>query len=562
MNVSSPTSSAERLFWPALGLILACGLGLRLAHSESVWTYWTLDYLSYYGPIRDDLATGSFPWTRLVGLHPPQHALGVSGLLAAGGSVASVIRLSVALSLGASALAGLTLRQLGAPSGGLLAAAALAISPYQVHYGVELNNYPLFLFGGAALIWAASRLMTLPAADGMAANSAGACPTPPRHLFVLGGAALLTLHGHAAGLPLVGTLGVLFVLARRTRAALTLGAALILFAPIGVAMLAMLEGKATFHNATLEWSELPLELRRAWIGRFGPVWGLAAAATLVPLGLVHAALGHNRGRLRAGPVPGAESPCRWALVGGLLLLVAIATVLAGMRSGAAHAGQTPYWLFASWLGWTLVGLGWSAAGLRGRGMLGLVLGIWLASVGLGLAGGSSPSLSGAATSPTVSAHSAQALRQHLEIETSPGDAVVYLWEPLFLNDSPLGRDPLFSAFSPSELGDWLGNSAPCRNSLFRWMQRSLCVRSAAGMRGGEHEEMLAEDLQAWLRAGVTVHLIQAGLDPKKPRPNPDGLKARVTAQHHSAEISWDESRPGGIRVLRVASDTKKSSQGP
>jgi hypothetical protein len=509
MSDPSPSPHAERLFFPALGLVLALGLGLRLAQSERVWTYWTLDYLSYYGPLRDELASGSLPWTRLVGLHPPQHGLLAAGMLAAGGSVASLLGVSVALSLGATALAALTLRRLGAPGGGLVTAAALALSPYQVHYGVELNNYPLFLFGGAALVWATTRSL-----DGQRGGP-----------ILLGLSALTVLHGHGSGLPLVLGLLAVFTLTRRWRHALTLMLALLLFAPVGGEMLGMLGGDTTFHNSPAAWGELSLELQRAWVGRFGPAWGLAAAVAMVPLALVL----------------GLREPARrpWMLGGALLLLLALVTVVAGMRSGAAHVAQTPYWIFSSWLAWLVVGLGWTAAGRGGRSVLGLLLGIWITSVGLGLAQ--------APPTQTASDGAARALRDHIGEFSSPGDAIVYLWEPLFLNDSPRDRDPLLAAFERSEIGDWQGADQPCRNYNFRWKQRSLCLRAASGMRGGEHEEALAEDLRAWLQSGTTVHLIQAGLDPGRPIPDATGLKSRLAPQN----FRWEESRPGGIRVVRI-----------
>ena len=525
MNLPSPHRPVIHLFWPVLGLVLLAGLGLRLAHFDSVWTYWTLDYLSYYGPLRDDLGAGLFPWTRLVGLHPPQHGLLASGMLANGASVAAVVWLSIAFSLTAVVLAALTLRELGLPGGGLIAAAALALSPYQVHYGVELNNYPMFLFGGSALAWAAVRTIRTSRCSRL-------------DLVVLAGAALVTLHGHAAGLPLVGTLLLLFVAAWRPRPALALGIATLLFAPVGAAILAMTHGESTFHNAQLSVSSLLLELSRSWFGRFGPSWGITSASLLTLTGLGAAVLT----RPEQDPLGPIQHRC--AIGGGILLASSLIAVGAGMWSGAAHVGQTPYWVVASWLAWVLVGLGWSASGRLGRVAMTLLLAVWL--------GGAASSLVNADLPRTgsPSARSVAELRTHLELATAPGDAIVYLWEPLFLNDSPSGHDPLFSVFSPHEVGDWIGGDSPCPNYGFRWKNRSLCLLPASGMRGGEHEVELGKNVVAWLKDGAVVHLIQGALDPSKPPPSIAGLKARVFAA--STGPHWSEARPGGVRVLRVA----------
>jgi hypothetical protein len=352
-------------------------------------------------------------------------------------------------------------------------------------------------------------------------------------LLLLGTAALITLHGHAAGGALVGTILLLFLAAWRPRPALVLGTALLLFAPVAASMLTMLGGESTFHNARLPWDEIQLGLSRAWIGRFGMAWGLAAAALLALLGLGF------------GVADGGRAGRGWTLAGAALLGTSVAAVFAGIWSGAAQVGQTPYWVVASWLAWLLVGWGWRSAGRRGRLVLSVLLGIWLVSAGLSWSASRSVDTGSRTATSLPSPQSAAELRTHLELATASGDAIVYLWDPQFLNDSPGGRDPLFVVFAPSEIGDWLGREAPCRNYGFHWMDRSLCVVPASGLRGGEHEERLASDITAWLEEGAAVHLVQAALDPAKPPPRAEGLKVRVGAG------VWSESRPGGVRVIRV-----------
>lgn len=514
MTDDDPQPTTQKPFYLGLGLLLFLAAWLRLEHLETSWSFWSMDYLSYYGPIRDDVGTGPFPWRRLVGLHPPQHALLVTGVLAWGGSVAQVIWLSVGLSLGAIVLAALALRQIASPRAALIVATLLACSPYQVHYGVELNNYPLFLFGGAALVWAAARAWSQDT-------------SPPGLLVILAVAASLTLHGHLAGLPLVGVLLTAFAVRRRWTAVGALGVGLLTFLPVGLAMKAMLGGATTFHNDPLLASELAVELPRAWIGRFGSAASLGAAIACV---LASGVLGLLSPRTR-----------HWTLGGVLVLAVAVLTVLVGMRSGAAQVAQTPYWIFASWTAWLLVGIGWEGAGRAGRILLAVLILAWAAGSGIHAAAPPPTSTQGA------SVETASALAGHLERTASRGDAVVYLWDPSFLNDDPVSHDPLFAIFEASELQDWTGRDAPCRNYGFHWGERLACFRPSASLRGGEHEEALTRDVSSWITQGRTVHLIQANIDPRRAPPDPARLKAAV------ARLGgvWREARPGGLRVYRI-----------
>ena len=119
MSETNQARWLDRSFWPLLAVLLLLAAVLRAGHAETSWSYWTMDYLSYYGPLRDDLSQGLFPWTRLVGLHPPLHGLAVSGILAVGGSVAWVYGLSITLSLGSALLAAVWLRRVAGAGCGL-----------------------------------------------------------------------------------------------------------------------------------------------------------------------------------------------------------------------------------------------------------------------------------------------------------------------------------------------------------------------------------------------------------------------------------------------------------
>ena len=291
-------------------------------------------------------------------------------------------------------------------------------------------------------------------------------------------------------------------------------------------MFAMVGGETTFHNDPLLPSEIRLELSRAWVGVFGSTLGLASAAIASVLGLTLAVWSRTTRKHATGLA--------------LLWVLALGTVFVGMRSGAAEVKQTPYWVVASCLSFAAIALGWATENRFGKAMLGLLIAVWLvSSVTFQMETGG---LEGRSDSQT-----AAALRNHLSMTMDPDDVVVYLWETPFLNDKPLERDALFSAFEPGELRDWTGRELPCRNYGFHWADAIACFRASTGMRGGEHEEALGADLEAWLAQGRGVHLVRAAVDAKRAPPDPSRLKARV------AELggSWHEARPGGLRVDRI-----------
>jgi len=531
MKVSKPAlqDSRESLvrFWGPLAALTVVAGCLRSWHFEKMWSYWTLDYLSYYEPIREDLST-TLPWNRLVGLHPPQHGMVVSSLFDAGFSVHALVQLSIFLSLLALVLAALTLRELGSPTAGLITAGLLAASPYQVHYGIELNNYPLFLAGGSALVWTATRIE-------IRARQLTPRPTSLSDALLLTLASSVTLHGHLLGLPAVAAVLSLFAWRRNSRATAAVVVAVLSFVPVGASFLDMLDAQTTFHNGRLSIRELLLTLQGAWLGRFGSGVSLGLAQAAVLLGLLFSF---------------RKKTHRWVIASaGFFALALLLPTFAGFWSGAANVSQTPYWLLLSWLAWSIVGLGWMSASQRGRRVLSALLTLWLVVIAADGALLGHYDSRASLQAPQASEESAQALSQYLSATVSQGDAVVYLWEPAFLNDNPTSTDRLFASFPPTEVNVSTSDKTPCRNYLFSWKGSSLCVRASSGMRGDEHEEALAADLEFWLRGGRSVHLIQAHLDPARARPSSAGLKQRLLDQ----QFSWREGRPGGVRVIHLES---------
>jgi hypothetical protein len=509
----SPAPDGHLPFWPSLMLLLIVAAVVRWGRLPVAWDYWAIDYVAYPYPFRLDLGDGGFPWTRLVGLHPGQHALASAGLLALGGTVRELLLLSVGLSLAAMTAGALLLRRAAGPAAGLAFATLFALSPYQVHYGLELNNYPLLLAGAAAT------------------TALFAASWPPEAgrgvLAALCVAATVALHGHLVALPLVAALGLLALLGRRWRVLATLALSAALSAPVLLAIARMRGAATTFHNEQLPPLELAGRLLRTLVERFGPepaLVGLAAA------GLIGAAFALRDPRSRA-------------LAGVLALLGAIGagSVLYGMARGAAFVDQTPYWVHVSWCGLALVGLGFGVAGRRGRLVLLLAATPWL------LFAGWRAMLPASGTWAAEEAGDPAALRAHLDEQVQRGDVLVYLWDTLYLNDEPLRRDPLFAAIRPGELGDWLPRANPFPGYCHRWRDGEACFLNATGTRGDEQEEALTAALEGWLDAGRRVHLVFAAVDPGLPPGDEGRLRARVESRDGRWRTSWADR----TKVVRV-----------
>ena len=504
-------------FWLPLGLLVLVGLFLRLDHHNRVWTFWTLDYLSYYGPIDDDLRAGLFPWNRLVGLHPPLHAILATTFLRLGGSVAGLLHFSALASLATLVLVALALRRIGRPGAGLVLALVLSLSPLHIHYAAELNNYPAFLLCAGLLLWSFAGL------------------AHDRHpsgwdLLLLGLTSFLCLHSHLLGFPLVLAMFIgAFVLGQHKSSA-AIAAGVLSWCPVALAMVKVASQRTTFHNESPELTQLPAALAGLWLGRFGDaLMGCAALAALLM------AVGSTTAMLRFGK---AGPQRRFA--GGLLVAFAlsVASVLVVLLSGVGSTQQSPYWLVPSLFSWTLVSLACTARATPLRYGLLASLCLWVLFVP------GSPVFADASSGP--SKDSAAALRQAVLKETEPGDAIVYLWEPLFLNDAPQHRDPLLAAFPAAELGSFEGRHHPCRNYNFTWRERSLCVLPSTAMRRGEYEERLAADVESWVRSGRQVGLIRASFDPARGRPSSSSLIERLP---ESVELR--RTRPGGVEVVWI-----------
>jgi len=508
-------------FWPLLAVLLAAAIAIRWGRLPIAWSYWAIDYAAYTHGHWLDLSEGQLPWSRLVRLHPGQYALLFAGMLKAGLSLRALFWVPVLASAASIALGAIWLRRAVSPGAGLVFAGLMAVSPYQAHYGMELNNYPLFqLFGAAALVatWAAWDR-----------------PTRWRLIAVAAGA-FAALHAHFFAAVPIALLGAAALTTRRWRIALALGAGLALAAPIFLSALSLPGDPETYSEPAERGTQLVKESWLAWVDRFGPPWALAAVAGLLALGTAGAAI-----RVRRRPLG--------LLLGGALLLLIVQNY-AGFLGGAVRIFQTPYWILSSWLAFALIAVGveaWRSHGPR-LVMLAVLLPWMVHAVGravepTGAGPGRTVTWSEAGGHADLGAPAAAPLRHYLRTQVQPGDAVVYLWDPWFINDQPHRWDPLFAALPPGDLGPF-AEEGPYPGYTHHLGDAAVSFVNSASLRGEAPEDTLREALEHWFSADRRVHLVFAFVDPELPAPETAGLRAVVAARGRT----WSDLEPGGVPV--------------
>ncbi len=489
----------------ALAILLIVAAAARWARLPVAWDYWAIDYLANVFPIRDDLASGALPWTRLVGLHPPQHALLSAGLLAGGLSARAALLLSLVLSVGGIGVGAWWVGRAAGPAGAVLFSGVAAVAPHGVHYGLELNNYPLFL---AAM-----------AATTAALHAAWTDPASRRAAAALGGCAAVALHAHFFAAALLGGALIATLVTRRWRPSAALGIAFVVAGPVLAAALGARGGRTqAFHNDRLQATEIAQQLWTAWDGRFGSAWtfGALAAATGVAT-----ALAVRDERTRA------------AAVTALALLAGGATaVLAGHLTAATDVGQTPYWVHVAWCQLALLGLGFGVADRRLRIALGLLLAPWL------LAAGARAAAPAGWTSAPADAADPAALEDHLAERWGEGDVLVYLWDTPYPNDDPLHRDPAMAALPPSRIGDFTARDAPFPGRGHLFSGGEVYFVPSTGLRDDEHGAALREALAGWLAADRSVHLLFAAADPLRPAGDPSALGELAVAGGAARSVAY------------------------
>ena len=410
---------------PILTLLLTVsalvgGAWLRWTLVPRKLNLWALDGLSYLEPqgralVAGDLGGALLSWH---GLHPPLTGALHGLIMALGGSLAAHWVATTSASLGAALLAAHLVARRAGPGAGALTLFALAVAPLQVTYGLHVSAYP----------WA---LLTTLAA--VAALDQALDAESPRRLALAGGLAALVLLSHVLGLAVVGSLGlVLLVVLRARRAALRPWLLPVVLVAAWVVAQALLLARDpwTWHIGEREMGSLAqvgLHLDR----RFGDPWSKALPLALAAVGVVAAAARGPRRTLALLVLPAAA----W--------IVALAIF---MRLGVADPRMTHYLIVPHAL---LV-----AAGALGLGALRRRRGLAAGLVALALLPWAAGSVSWAVEQQRLATEASGdgAPLRGLVAGMEPQDALIYLWEPRFLDDEPEYFDPLLGSWSPAWLG--------------------------------------------------------------------------------------------------------------
>jgi len=527
---TEPPNGPDRWFWPVLAVLVATAAAIRWGRLPVVWDYWAIDYLSYTYYHWADLSDGRFPWTRLIGMHPGQYALGMTLLLKLCDSLRTLMWLPVLASCASVVVGALWVRRQTTTAAGLLFGLLMTVSPYQAHYGIELNNYPLFLLVGSLLVvvtWACWY-----------------APRTPR-LVALGAVVAAAPHAHFFMLPMLAVLGCVVVATRRWRmlAAMAIGAIPTL--PVLVAA-ATLPGEPASYMGSVAADLLFEESLAAWVGRFGTGHALLGVLLATSVGAI-SALRHRPTRRAA------------ALLVAVIATLAVVNYI-GFVTGAARIFQTPYWVLPSWCAFALIALG-CGAGLRAiPAVIVLVLAVWFAESGHRAA---LPRSAAEARVGVWTADGVELLANppdpgelvgYLDEHLAPGHVVLYLWDAMYINDEPHRYDPLFAAFPPGEVGAWDPESVHTGFG-YRFRRGTVYFHNSVPLRGDERETSLAEAIHEWLAEGRPIHVVIGSVDPELPAPDATAMQELV----RRCGGTWREIRQGDVRLIAIQAARPRSA---
>ncbi len=156
--------AGPRLTWLGLALLVFLGACLRWIRFDLRFNQITFAYAAYYQPVVSAFEAGDWyaVLTTFVGLHPPLYSILFAFLYHAWGAPAGYLLMSGVFSTAAVVAAFLLGREAYGDRTGLGAAALMAVSVYQSHYALEVNNYPLLTFVATLGQWTFLRALHRP----------------------------------------------------------------------------------------------------------------------------------------------------------------------------------------------------------------------------------------------------------------------------------------------------------------------------------------------------------------------------------------------------------------
>ncbi|MEE2829133.1 MAG: hypothetical protein VX498_08090 [Myxococcota bacterium] len=327
MTSDPPSPRRPLARWALPGLVLL-GLALQASRLPFRWNQISIGYASYFKEYRHVISVEGWTaaFSTFVGLHPPAYALIFLGMVSS--AVPPIVWHTVS---GLFAVASIPVLFWAARRNwsaslapALVAAAVIAVSPHRNAYGLEVNNYPLFLLT-SSIQWASFAALVMTPAEGRRERFLTLA-------WALATAAALWSHVLAFALPLSQAI-VLLVHAqgrRHLRRLLTGGvAAGLLCLPLLGGLLAGGEANPINNPAGLQGALKSMFLD--FPGRYGSRLGALLVGVCLLLGAVRTFQQAPRQRL----LPLA---ClAHLLLGGSLILFMVAR-------GIAAAHQFPYYL--------------------------------------------------------------------------------------------------------------------------------------------------------------------------------------------------------------------------
>lgn len=436
-------------FW---GWVLSA-MALRLLRLPLRFNQIAFAYTAYYEPWQAAFVQDPFRgWLHFVGLHPPLYSALVSGWMALVGAPLGPLLLSgvcSSLAVGLLFLLGRTLE--GLRLGRTLALLGLG-SVYLLHYGLELNNYPLLLLLGSFQQLSFVKWWLKKDARSACYLVISSVLCAYTHILA-GGLIALQLGMSLLWLPVGQGPGRWWRRLRSLTPFVGIGLACL---PLLVQVLSLAGRSSTYQNgAQPVWSLLEQHLR-VGMARFGGGFALALSVGLGCWGLMRVVGAAHHGRAGLALLPSLLLlPLLWLLMGkGVAAahqfpyyLLPMPSLLALVGLGASLGGGLGLRLRPSWAQHSVVGVGSWPGFWRGLALSSMLTLLLSAQVVFGMA-----ELRDAWA--TWQHFRAQAHGMHTLVHTRwPPEVLWLISPPRYEDDDKRAFDPVYTALS------W---STPCR----------------------------------------------------------------------------------------------------